>query len=120
MTKTKYKIYGYQGKQVRDNMHAFDLVNAFYHYFQDPRCGEAYNIGGGRFSNVSILEAIAICEDLTGEKFIYEYVETKRIGDHLWWISDLSRFRSHYPQWEYKFSLLDTCRQIYQGFKERL
>lgn len=118
--KRKYTIYGYQGKQVRDNLHAFDLVNAFYHYFQDPHRGEVYNIGGGRFANVSILEAIGICEELTGERFAYEYDQTNRFGDHIWWISDVSKFKSHYPQWDYKFSLLDMFQQVYQGYQERL
>jgi len=119
VTKRKYKIYGYLGKQVRDNIHAFDLVNAFYHYFQNPRVGEVYNIGGSRFANVSVLEAIQLCEKLTGERLDYEYIDTHRIGDHIWWISDVSKFKSDYPQWQYKFSIEETVRQIYQSHKER-
>ena len=115
VTKRKYKIYGYKGKQVRDNIHSFDLVNAFYDYFQKPRCGEVYNIGGGRFANVSVLEAIQICEKLTGEKFDYEYIDTSRIGDHIWWISDVSKFKSHYPEWNYKYGIEDTIKQIYEA-----
>jgi CDP-paratose 2-epimerase len=118
VTKRKYKIYGYKGKQVRDNIHSFDLVNAFYHYFQNPRCGEVYNIGGSRFANVSMLEAIQICQKLTQEKFDYEYVDTNRIGDHLWWITDVSKFKSHYPQWQYKFNIEETIKQIYNSQKE--
>lgn len=118
VTKRKYKIYGYKGKQVRDNIHSFDLVNAFYHYFQKPRCGEVYNIGGGRFANVSVLEAIQICEKLTSGKFDYEYIDTSRIGDHIWWISDVSKFKSHYPQWQYKFGIEETIKQIYHSQKE--
>ena len=117
-TKRKYKIYGYKGKQVRDNIHSFDLVNAFYHYFKNPRCGELYNIGGGRFANVSVLEAIQLCEKLTGEKLDYEYIDTNRIGDHIWWISDVSKFQSHYPQWQYQFSIEETIKQIYNSQKE--
>jgi CDP-paratose 2-epimerase len=113
--KRKYQIYGYKGKQVRDNLHAFDLVNAFYHYFQNPRPGEVYNIGGGRFANVSILEAIEICQKLTGEKFNYEYIDTPRVGDHLWWISDVSKFRSHYPDWQPKLGIEETIKQIYEA-----
>ena len=120
LTRRKYKIFGYLGKQVRDNIHAYDLVNAFYHYFLHPRAGEVYNIGGGRFANLSILEAIGMCEKLTGEKFNYEYIEPARIGDHLWWITDVSKFKSHYPAWEYKFGLEDIIKQIYQGYQERL
>lgn len=118
VTKRKYKIYGYKGKQVRDNIHSFDLVNAFYHYFQKPRCGEVYNIGGGRFANVSVLEAIQICEKFTSGKFDYEYIDTSRIGDHIWWISDVSKFKSHYPQWQYKFGIEETIKQIYHSQKE--
>ena len=115
VAKRKYKIYGYKGKQVRDNIHSFDLVNAFYHYFQNPRLGEVYNMGGGRFANVSLLEAIEICEKLTGEKFTYEYIDTPRIGDHIWWISDASKFKSHYPSWNYKFGIEETIKQIYEA-----
>jgi CDP-paratose 2-epimerase len=118
VTKRRYKIYGYKGKQVRDNIHSFDLVNAFYHYFQNPRCGEVYNIGGGRFANLSVLEAIQICEKLSGEKFNYEYIDTNRIGDHIWWISDVSKFKAHYPDWQYKFGIEATIKQIYHSQKE--
>ena len=117
LTKRKYRIFGYKGKQVRDNIHSFDLVNAFYHFFQKPRSGEVYNIGGGRFANVSILETIGMCEKITGEKFEYEYVDSNRIGDHIWWISDISKFRSHYPAWQYKFGIEDTIKQIYETQK---
>ena len=120
VTRRKYKIYGYLGKQVRDNIHSFDLVNAFYHYFQNPRSGEVYNIGGGRFANVSMLEAIQMCEKLTGEKLNYEYIDQHRIGDHIWWITDVSKFQSHYPGWQYKFGIEETVRQIYQSHKERV
>ncbi|MHB8155096.1 MAG: NAD-dependent epimerase/dehydratase family protein, partial [Candidatus Omnitrophota bacterium] len=116
-TKRKYKIYGYKGKQVRDNIHSFDLVNAFYHYFQNPRCGEVYNIGGGRFANVSILEAIELCEKLTNEKFDYEYIDTHRIGDHLWWISDVSKFKTDYSAWHCKYGIEDTIKEIYEAQK---
>jgi len=115
LTGRKYKIFGYKGKQVRDNIHSFDLVNAFYHFFQAPRCGEAYNIGGGRFANVSILEAIEICEKLSGKKFDYEYIDTNRIGDHIWWISDVSKFKTHYPDWQHKYGIEETMKQIYEA-----
>ena len=118
VTRRKYKIYGYKGKQVRDNIHSFDLVNAFYHYFQNPRCAEVYNLGGGRFANISILEAILTCEKLSGEKFNYEYVERHRIGDHIWWVSDVSKFKSHYPLWDFKYSMEETIRQIYDAQKD--
>ena len=118
VTKRNYKIYGYKGKQVRDNIHSYDLANAFYHYFQNPRCGEVYNIGGGRFANVSILEAIELCEKLTGERFDYEYIDTNRVGDHIWWISDVSKFKSHYPAWDYKYGIEETLKQIYENYRQ--
>ena len=118
ITGRKYMVYGYKGKQVRDNIHAYDLVNAFYHYSKNPSNGEVYNIGGGRFANISILEAIELCQKLTGKKFNYEYIDKNRIGDHIWWISDVSKFKSHYPGWQYKFGIEDTIRQIYERQKE--
>jgi len=114
ITGRKYTIFGYKGKQVRDNIHSYDLVNAFYHFFKDPRCGEVYNIGGGRFANVSILEAIEICEKIVGKQLNYDYVEKNRIGDHIWWVSDCSKFQAHYPQWQYQFNIEDTIKEIYQ------
>lgn len=116
----KYLIYGYKGKQVRDNIHSYDLVNAFYHFFKAPRCAEVYNIGGGRFSSVSVLEAIELCQKIAGKRLDYEYVEKNRIGDHLWWISDVSKFKSHYPDWDYKYSLDDTVKEIYEMQREVL
>jgi len=110
----KYKIFGYKGKQVRDNIHSFDLVSAFYCFFKAPRCGEVYNIGGSRFANVSILEAIELCEKLSGKKMQVEYVDKNRIGDHIWWISDVSKFKSHYPEWDYKYNIEDTIKEIYE------
>lgn len=120
ITKRKYTIFGYKGKQVRDNIHSYDLVNAFYHFFQAPRSGEVYNIGGGRFANVSVLEAIEICEGITKNKLDYEYVEKNRIGDHIWWISDVSKFKSHYPNWDYRYGIEDTIREIYETQKSIL
>jgi len=117
ITKRKYKIFGYKGKQVRDNIHSYDLVNAFYHFFKAPRPGEVYNIGGARFANVSILEAIKICEEISGKKLEYEYVDKNRIGDHIWWISDVSKFQSHYPEWQFKYNIEDTIREIYETQK---
>jgi CDP-paratose 2-epimerase len=87
----------YKGKQVRDNIHSFDLVNAFWHFFKDPRKGEVYNIGGGRYANCSMLEAIALCEELTGQSLNWSYTDHSRVGDHIWWISDIRRFQSQYP-----------------------
>jgi CDP-paratose 2-epimerase len=110
----KYSIFGYKGKQVRDNIHSYDLVNAFYHFFQQPRCGEVYNIGGSRHANISVLEAIQLCEDISGKKMEYGYVEKNRIGDHIWWISSVAKFKAHYPQWEYKYNIRDTVKEIFE------
>lgn len=120
VTKRKYRIFGYKGKQVRDNIHSFDLINAFYHFFKAPRSGELYNIGGSRFANVSVLEAIEICENLSANKMECEYIDNSRRGDHIWWISDVSKFRSHYPQWEYKYGIEETIKQIYEAQRHLL
>ena len=99
ITGTPYRVFGYKAKQVRDNIHSFDLVNAFWHFYQKPRVAEVYNIGGGRHSNCSMMEAIAKAEQLTGRPMTWSYDETNRIGDHIWWISDIRRFQEHYPDW---------------------
>ena len=109
-----YNIYGYQGKQVRDNIHAYDLVNAFYHFYLQPRQGEVYNIGGGRFANVSILEAITKIEAVLGKKAKTKYVDQPRIGDHIWYISDVSKFKHHYPKWDFTYNIDQTIEQICQ------
>ncbi len=115
-----YTIFGYKGKQVRDNIHSYDLVNMFWHYYQDPKEGEVYNAGGGRFSNCSMLEAIDWCEKISGNKMNYSYSETNRIGDHIWYISDVSKFRKQYPGWEYKFDLESTLAEMYNNMTKRL
>lgn len=114
-TGTHYTIYGYKGKQVRDNIHSFDLVNVFWHFYQKPRIGEVYNMGGSRHSNCSMLEAITMCEEITGKKMNYSYTETNRIGDHIWWISDVSKFKSHYPGWDFKYDLKDILIEIFKN-----
>lgn len=112
-----YKVLGYKGKQVRDNIHSYDLVNMFWHFYQDPRSGEVYNAGGSRHSNCSVLEAIEKCEEIVGKKLNWSYSETNRIGDHIWWISDVSKFKAHYPYWDYTFNLDDILRQIFDGIR---
>lgn len=119
VTGTPYTVFGYKGKQVRDNIHSFDLVNAFRHVFEKPRAGEVYNIGGSRFSNCSMLEAIALCEEIAGKKLNWKLVDTNRIGDHVWWISDISKFRSHYPAWNLRYNLRDILVQIFENSKDR-
>ncbi len=109
-----YTIIGYQGKQVRDNIHSFDLVNAFFHIYQNPRCGEVYNIGGSRTSNTSILEAIAKTEKILRKKSVVKYVNQPRSGDHKWYISDVSKFKEHFPKWNFTYNndqiIEDICR----------
>lgn len=119
VTGDPYQVYGYKGKQVRDNIHSLDLVNAFYQVYQAPRIAEVYNIGGGRFSNCSMLEAIAQCEAIAGKKLDWQYVESNRIGDHIWWISDLQRFQSHYPSWQLTYSISDILQEIFESQKKR-
>ena len=119
ITETQYTIFGYKGKQVRDNIHSYDLVNMFWHFYQNPKAGEVYNAGGGRFANCSMIEAIELCEKITGNKMKYTYSETNRIGDHIWYISDLSKFKSHYPNWEITISLEDTIMQMIE-FEKKL
>lgn len=119
ITGDHYTIFGYKGKQVRDNIHSWDLVNMFWHFYKNPRQGEVYNAGGGRFANCSMKEAIVICEEVTGNKMNFSYSETNRIGDHIWYISDLSKFKNHYPEWNWKYDLKMTLAQIFDGFKNR-
>ena len=113
VTGESYTVLGYRGKQVRDNIHSYDLVNAIYHFYRDPRIGEVYNLGGGRFSNCSMLEAIALCEEISGNALNWTYSETNRSGDHLWWISDVGRFRSHYPAWNLHYGVREILEQIH-------
>ncbi len=120
ISENHYTIFGYQGKQVRDNIHSSDLVNMFWHFYQNPRQGEVYNAGGGRFANCSMLEAIDWCEKITGNKMSYSYSETNRIGDHIWYISDVNKFKSHYPTWDWKYNLEATLVEMHDKMNERL
>jgi CDP-paratose 2-epimerase len=119
ITGDHYTIFGYKGKQVRDNIHSYDLVNMFWHFYQSPRAGEVYNAGGSRFSNCSMLEAIDICEKIAGKKLNYSLSDQNRIGDHIWYISDVNKFRKHYPEWEYKFDLDATLAEIHDSIALR-
>lgn len=111
-TGKKYTIFGYRKKQVRDNIHSYDLVNAFYHFYKNPTKGEVYNIGGSRHSNVSMLEAIEKIEAITGKKANISYIETPRKGDHIWYISDVSKFRKQYPKWKYTYDSDRIIREL--------
>ena len=108
-----YRVFGYKGKQVRDNIHSHDLVEAFWQFTKAPRSGEVYNMGGSRHSNCSMLEAIGMCEKISGKKLDYTYVEDNRIGDHIWYISDVRKFQKHYPNWKYQFDLQAILEQIH-------
>lgn len=110
-----YRIFGYKGKQVRDNIHSYDLIGAFWKFFQAPRSGAVYNMGGSRHSNCSMLEAIALCEEISGRKLDASYVEDNRIGDHIWWISDVRKFQSDYPGWSYRYGIREILTEIHQA-----
>ena len=107
-----YRIYGYKGKQVRDNLHSYDVCAAFLEFYKAPRSAAVYNLGGGRANSVSILEAIERCRELTGKRLTVEYVETSRLGDHITYISDLRRLRADYPRWDITRSLDDIFREL--------
>lgn len=109
---TPYKVYGYKGKQVRDNIHASDLVRALYQFSLNPKCGEVYNIGGGRFSNISVLEAMEKFERLLKKKAVWEYVDRPRAGDHMWYISDVTKFGRDYPDWGYRHNIDEILEEI--------
>ena len=119
VTGSPYTVFGYKGKQVRDNIHSKDLVNMFWNYYQNPRMGEVYNAGGSRFSNCSMKEAIRMCESITGKKMNINYSDDNRIGDHIWYISDVRKFKNHYPSWSYQYSLDDILGQLYSALTKR-
>jgi CDP-paratose 2-epimerase len=120
LTGSPYTIFGYRGKQVRDNLHSLDLVRMFWHYHQAPRPGEVYNAGGGRFSNCSMLEAIGLIEQHTGKKPNLIYDENARIGDHIWYVSDTRRFRYHYPGWSQEYSVPRIIDEIVDSMARRV
>ena len=119
MTNTPYTVFGYGGKQVRDNIHCADLIGAFHAYCDAPRSAEVYNIGGGRFSNCSMLEAIELSQEITGRELEWTYSEQNRTGDHIWWVSDTGRFASHYPAWRQAYDVPAILREIYEHNAER-
>jgi CDP-paratose 2-epimerase len=119
VTETPYRIFGYKRKQVRDNIHSADLIRAFHEFFKRPCSGEVYNMGGGRTSNCSMVEAISLCEEITDNAFRWEYHEENRRGDHIWWISDLTHFEEHYPEWKIRHGVPEILREIYELNVER-
>src|SRR6266567_50511 len=115
-----YKVYGFKGKQVRDNIHSLDVARFIHAFWESPRCGEVYNIGGGRENSISILEAFERIAALTGRKMAYEYVENNREGDHICYISDLTKMRSHYPGWDISKSLDDIFSEIHAAMLQKV
>jgi len=113
-------VFGYKGKQVRDNIHSADVVSAFLQFWQSPRTGgQVYNLGGGRFSNCSMLEAIEKCEAIAGRTLQWKYSDINRVGDHIWYISDLRRFQGDFPGWRQQYDLDALLRDIYDSNVER-
>ena len=119
VTGDKYTIFGHQGKQVRDNIHAADVTRAFHAYHQAPKQAAVYNLGGGRESNVSMLEAIELCQQIAGRQLDYILTDEARIGDHLWYVSDMSAFQCEYPSWGLTFGIGDVLQDIYEANAER-
>jgi CDP-paratose 2-epimerase len=115
----EYKVFGYKGKQVRDNIHSEDVARFMWEFCQAPRVAEVYNLGGGKQNSCSILEAFDIAKSFTGKKQVYSYVEENRIGDHICYYSDLRKMKSHYPAWDITISLTETIRQIVEAWKTR-
>jgi CDP-paratose 2-epimerase len=119
VTEIPYTVFGYKKKQVRDNIHSADLIRAFDEFYRSPRSGEVYNMGGARYSNCSMLEAIDSCEKIAGKELRSKYVEENRQGDHIWWISDVSKFQKHYPNWKIEYDVPEILREIYDLNIER-
>lgn len=119
VTGKHYTVFGYSGKQVRDNIHSVDLVNAFWHFYQLPKSAAVYNIGGGRHVNCSMLEAVAACEKIAGRRLTCSYEEANRVGDHIWWISDTRRFRRDYPEWGLQYGLTEILSEIYESLLDQ-
>lgn len=114
VTGARYTVFGYKGKQVRDNIHSRDLIRAFDAFRSNPRSGEVYNMGGGRHSNCSMLEAIACCQRIAGRELAWNYADENRVGDHIWWISDVGKFEAHYPGWKHEYGIEQILREIYE------
>ncbi|QDS99000.1 NAD-dependent epimerase/dehydratase family protein [Adhaeretor mobilis] len=119
VTGDAYTVFGYKGKQVRDNIHSHDLIRAFDAFYKKPSSAAVYNLGGGRHSNCSMLEAIGLCEHIAGRDMAWTYAEENRAGDHMWWVSDLTRFQTDYPDFELEFDVPEILQQIYDANVER-
>ena len=117
LSKKKYSLIGYKGKQVRDNLHSYDLVNSFWEFFKKPTSGEVYNMGGGRHSNCSIIEALNLVENIANISIRRNILKTPRVGDHIWYISDLSKFKKHYPNWKQKYDTKKIIEELISNEK---
>jgi len=115
-----YKVFGYKGKQVRDNIHSHEVARFIETFWRNPRCGEVYNLGGGRANSVSILEAFDRVAAITGKRMAYEYTEKNREGDHICYISDLRKLKTHYRDWDITKSLDDILLEICQAWSRRM
>lgn len=116
----EYSIFGYKGKQVRDNIHSEDVARFIYEFAKSPRCGEVYNLGGGKANSCSILEAFSITANLTGKQQVYSYVDRNRVGDHICYYSDLAKMKTHYPMWDITKSLSQTIEAIVRSWQMRI
>ena len=117
LIKQEYSLIGYKGKQVRDNLHSHDLINCFWEFFKRPKRGEIYNMGGGRYSNCSIIEALNIVERLTKIEVKKKFIKKPRVGDHIWYISNLSKFKKHYPNWKQKYNTIKIIEELIENQK---
>ena len=115
LAKKKYSLIGYKGKQVRDNLHSSDLVNCFWEFFKKPKYGEVYNIGGGRFSNCSVIEALDIVEKLKNINIKKKMIKENRVGDHIWYISDTTKFKKDYPRWRQKYDTKKIIEELIES-----
>ena len=114
----KYILIGYKGKQVRDNIHSHDLVSCFWEFYKKPRYGEVYNTGGGRYSNCSVIEALKIVEKIAKIKINKKVVSKNRVGDHIWYISSMKKFKNHYPKWKQKYSTFKIINELVNNYKK--
>jgi CDP-paratose 2-epimerase len=119
MTGTEYTVFGYKGKQVRDAIHSNDLIRAFHEFHKEPRVAEVYNIGGGRFSNCSVIEGIELAQQISGEQLKWSYSDQNRIGDHIWWIGDNGRFEEQYPEWHMEYDVARILKEIHEANRDR-
>ena len=115
LTKKSYTLIGYKGKQVRDNLHSFDLVNCFWEFYKKPKNGEVYNMGGGRYSNCSVLEALDIVEKLKNINIKKKIIKENRVGDHIWYVSNTKKFKKDYPKWKQKYNTKKIIEELIEN-----